>query len=268
LPEKPCFSPAAAAAIAREHYGLEVSAQPLPGIEDLNFHLQSETSEFVLKIHTGRDGVDLLEFQHQAMAVLADRMGGEFFPRPVADLAGREIGSIETVGNPALVRLLTWVPGIPLAQATLYVARAPKSNESVASLGRASALLHARPPDAIPAALCDAHYAGAKELGHGQGYLYSHDHPQASQVFLPAAIAGMRFTGDPVQKVDDEASSRLRAHLAASHAPGTWFEIDAGRLAAELNLPEPRVRQTLNELVKARLLAYKRSFKLTERDTP
>jgi len=130
LPEKPCFSPAAAAAIAREHYGLEVSAQPLPGIEDLNFHLQSETSEFVLKIHTGRDGVDLLEFQHQAMAVLADRMGGEFFPRPVADLAGREIGSIETVGNPALVRLLTWVPGIPLAQAS------PQSPHLLRELGR------------------------------------------------------------------------------------------------------------------------------------
>jgi hypothetical protein len=62
--------------------------------------------------------------------------------------------------------------------------------------------------------------------------------------------------------VDGEALSRLREHLTATCEPDSWFDLDPARLANELNWPEQRVRQAVNQLVKARFLAYKRHFKL------
>ena len=48
---------------------------------------------------------------------------------------------------------------------------------------------------AVPFHLRDAHYAGAKALGHGQGYLYAHDHPHgvAAQQYLPDDLADARY---------------------------------------------------------------------------
>jgi putative ATPase len=81
---------------------------------------------------------------------------------------------------------------IPLAHATVYLATAPKSN-------RAYVALHAAQKDvaegrtlAVPSHLRDGSYAGAKKLGHGIGYRYSHDGPEAylPQAYLPD---GRRF---------------------------------------------------------------------------
>ena len=68
---------------------------------------------------------------------------------------------------------------IPLAEATVYLATAPKSNASYIGLNAAMEAVKLEGTVAIPKALRDAHYKGAEGLGHGKGYQYSHDFPDA-----------------------------------------------------------------------------------------
>ncbi|NOX20563.1 MAG: replication-associated recombination protein A [Nitrospirae bacterium] len=64
---------------------------------------------------------------------------------------------------------------IPLAQATIYVATAPKSNASYVAIEKALEAVETRPLQDVPAHLKDAHYRGAKKLNRGIGYKYPHD---------------------------------------------------------------------------------------------
>jgi putative ATPase len=64
---------------------------------------------------------------------------------------------------------------IPLAQATAYLASAPKSNAAYMGLEKATEDIQQENIKEVPNPLKDAHYAGAKTLGHGQGYQYAHD---------------------------------------------------------------------------------------------
>ncbi|MGE5508967.1 MAG: replication-associated recombination protein A [Chitinophagales bacterium] len=84
---------------------------------------------------------------------------------------------------------------IPLAQAALYVATAPKSNSVVAAIDAAQATVQAAQDDQVPAHLRDASYRGAARLGHGQGYLYPHDFPEhwVAQRYLPENLQDAEF---------------------------------------------------------------------------
>src|SRR6202166_2825712 len=64
---------------------------------------------------------------------------------------------------------------INLAQAVIHIALAPKSNAVVRAIGAAEADVKAGLIGAVPAHLRDAHYAGAGNVGHGEGYRYPHD---------------------------------------------------------------------------------------------
>jgi putative ATPase len=66
---------------------------------------------------------------------------------------------------------------IPLAQAAVYVACAPKSNAAYLGIERAMADVKSGRTLEVPDHLKDAHYRGAKQLGRGVGYQYAHDHP-------------------------------------------------------------------------------------------
>ena len=66
---------------------------------------------------------------------------------------------------------------IPLAEATLYIATAPKSNSSILAIDAALEDVRSGRTQPVPEHLRDAHYGGAKRLGHGDGYQYAHDHP-------------------------------------------------------------------------------------------
>ena len=82
-----------------------------------------------------------------------------------------------------------------LAQAVVAVATAPKSNATYLAIDRAIADVRAGRGGAVPEHLRDAHYAGAKSLGHGDGYLYAHDQPHhvAAQQYLPDDLEGTRY---------------------------------------------------------------------------
>ncbi len=66
---------------------------------------------------------------------------------------------------------------IPLAQAALYVATAPKSNSSNVAIDKALEDIKNLEIGKVPLHLKDAHYKGAEKLGHGKGYKYPHDYP-------------------------------------------------------------------------------------------
>ena len=82
-----------------------------------------------------------------------------------------------------------------LAQAVVAVATAPKSNATYLAIDRAIADVRAGRGGAVPEHLRDAHYAGAKALGHGDGYLYAHDQPHhvAAQQYLPDDLEGTQY---------------------------------------------------------------------------
>ena len=82
-----------------------------------------------------------------------------------------------------------------LAQAVVAVATAPKSNATYLAIDRAIADVRAGRGGAVPEHLRDAHYAGAKTLGHGDGYLYAHDQPHhvAAQQYLPDDLEDTQY---------------------------------------------------------------------------
>lgn len=84
---------------------------------------------------------------------------------------------------------------INLAQATVHLALAPKSNTAYAGLNAASADVRSRPVGEVPAHLRDASYRGAAQLGHGAGYRYPHDTPVGwvEQQYLPDELVDARY---------------------------------------------------------------------------
>ncbi|MDP9297088.1 MAG: replication-associated recombination protein A [Actinomycetota bacterium] len=80
-----------------------------------------------------------------------------------------------------------------LAEAAIYLARAPKSNSVITALGAATE--DAVSADPVPAHLRDASYPGARRLGHGTGYRYPHDYPghAVEQEYRPIRFQGNRY---------------------------------------------------------------------------
>jgi putative ATPase len=80
-----------------------------------------------------------------------------------------------------------------LAQATIYLARAPKSNAVIEAIN--AAMADAESNDPVPPHLRDASYRGAKQLGHGEGYKYPHSYPghRVEQEYRPERFSGRRY---------------------------------------------------------------------------
>ncbi len=84
---------------------------------------------------------------------------------------------------------------ILLAEAVVYLATAPKSNAAYMALDAAIADVRAGKIGRVPKPLRDAHYPGAKSLGHGKGYRYAHDSPfgVVEQQYLPDELVGTTY---------------------------------------------------------------------------
>jgi putative ATPase len=81
-----------------------------------------------------------------------------------------------------------------LAHATIYLARAPKSNSVISALGAASRDVREHGALRPPKALRDAHYPGARKLGHGKDYVYPPDDPAGYEVdHLPDELKGSTY---------------------------------------------------------------------------
>ena len=83
---------------------------------------------------------------------------------------------------------------IPLAEAVCYIANAPKSNASYMGIANARADVRKKNCGSVPKHLRDAHYPGAKELGHGIDYKYPHSYGGwIQQQYLPDELVGVKY---------------------------------------------------------------------------
>ncbi|WP_370744938.1 replication-associated recombination protein A [Lucifera butyrica] len=101
---------------------------------------------------------------------------------------------------------------IPLAQAVTYIAAAPKSNAAYMAIDQAFKDVRENKYGLVPAHLRDSHYKGARQLGHGEGYLYPHDYPggYVSQQYLPDALAGTVYYRPTQNGVEALLAERLK----------------------------------------------------------
>ena len=124
-----------------------------------------------------------------------------FIARRIMICASEDVGNADPMALTVAVSAAQAVEriGFPeaqiiLAQAAAYVACAPKSNSAVNAIGKAMESVKSR-RTSVPVHLQDAHYPGAKKLGHGTGYKYAHDYPNhyVEQQYLPSEIEGEIF---------------------------------------------------------------------------
>jgi putative ATPase len=146
--------------------------------------------------------------------------GGEdvrFLARRLVILASEDVGNADPAALPLAVAAAHGceLVGLPecqltLAQAVTYLACAPKSNAATVGIGDARADVREGRILPVPVHLRDAHYGGAKRLGHGQGYKYAHDEPEgvAAQDYL--GIEKVYY--QPVDRgFEQELAKRLQA---------------------------------------------------------
>jgi putative ATPase len=108
---------------------------------------------------------------------------------------------------------------INLAQATIHLALAPKSNAVVKAIGAAAQDVRAGLAGPVPSHLRDASYRGAARLGHGRGYEYPHDYDEGvvAQQYAPDAVAGREYyqpTRHGAEARYADRAERIKAILA------------------------------------------------------
>lgn len=100
---------------------------------------------------------------------------------------------------------------IPLAEATIYLATTAKSNAAYVGVDAAIADVRAGGFGRVPVHLRDAHYPGAKRLGHGKGYRYPHDADAGivPQQYLPDELRGRQYYAPRSLGAERDVSARL-----------------------------------------------------------
>ena len=100
---------------------------------------------------------------------------------------------------------------IPIAQAIIYIATAPKSNSVITAVDAALATVEQRGAEPVPIHLRDTHYPGAAKLGHGKGYKYPHDYPHhyVAQNYLPENLQDFRVYFPSIQGREKVIKERL-----------------------------------------------------------
>lgn len=147
--------------------------------------------------------------------------GGEdprFIARRLVILAAEDVGLADPMALPVATSAAWAVEfvgmpeaQIPLAEATIYLATAEKSNTSYLALLRAKRDIEQGEIFEVPAHLRDASYRGAEKLGHGEGYLYPHQYQEhyVAQKYLPVEKSYYR----PSEQGYERRISAFLAHL-------------------------------------------------------
>lgn len=126
----------------------------------------------------------------------------EFIARRIVIAASEDVGNADPNALVVATNCMLAVEriGMPegriiLAQAALYVACAPKSNSCYMAIDQAITDVQNKAIGYVPAHLRDSHYSGAKQLGHGLGYLYPHDYPghYVKQQYLPDELIHEKY---------------------------------------------------------------------------
>ncbi|WP_460568742.1 replication-associated recombination protein A [Humibacter soli] len=141
-----------------------------------------------------------------------------FIARRIIVLASEDIGMADptalgvAVAAADAVQYIGMPEGrIPLAQAVVHLATAPKSNAAYMALDAAIADVRAGKIGRVPKHLRDAHYPGAKRLGHGKGYVYPHDDDLGvvRQQYLPDILKGSLYYAPTEHGNERDIAARL-----------------------------------------------------------
>ena len=147
-------------------------------------------------------GSDVDAAMHYLARMIEAGEDARFIARRLIISAAEDIGLADPHALPLAVaaadavQLIGMPEGrIPLAEATVYLATTAKSNAAYLALDAAIADVRAGGFGRVPAPLRDAHYPGAKRLGHGKGYVYPHDSEVGvvAQQHLPDELRGRRY---------------------------------------------------------------------------
>jgi putative ATPase len=153
-----------------------------------------------------------------------------FIARRLVILASEDIGLADPTALPTAVAAAQAVAliGLPearlnLAQATIALAVAPKSNAVINAINAAEADLAVGRAGPVPAHLRDGHYPGAAKLGHGVGYRYAHDHPHGvvEQQYPPDAVVGRDYYRPTPNGAERDIAERLGRLRRAVRGDGT-----------------------------------------------
>ena len=143
------------------------------------------------------------KFIARRILVAASEDVGNADPRAL-EVAVAAARSVEFVGMPEA--------RIPLAQAAIYVALAPKSNAAYKAIGAALESVEREGPKRPPLSLRDSSRPNAKHFGHGEGYHYPHDFPDGvvHESLMPEGMEGRRFFAPTDRGVESELAERLQ----------------------------------------------------------
>ena len=167
-------------------------------------------------------GSDVDAVLHYLARMLVAGEDARFVARRMVIFASEDVGMADptalTVAT-AAAHAVEYV-GLPearlnLAQAAIHLATAPKSNSVIMAIDEAMADVRAGRGGAVPRHLRDAHYPGARGLGHGAGYAYPHDDPRGvlTQQYAPDDVADRTYyrpTGHGAERAMGERVARLR----------------------------------------------------------
>lgn len=163
-------------------------------------------------------GSDVDAALHYLARMIAAGEDPRFIARRIVIAAAEDVGMADpsalqtAVAAAQAVQLIGMPEGrIVLAEAVVHLATAPKSNAAYLGIDAALADVRAGRAGTVPAHLRDAHYPGAKQLGHGTGYRYAHDAPHAvaPQQYLPDALTGARYYTPSDRGYERQVADRL-----------------------------------------------------------
>jgi putative ATPase len=163
-------------------------------------------------------GSDVDAALHYLARMIAAGEDPRFIARRLVISASEDIGLADSTALPIAVAAAQAVQliGMPearinLAHAVIALTLAPKSNAVITAVDEAIADVSAGRIGAVPAHLRDAHYGGAKKLGHGSGYLYAHDDPRgvAPQRHAPAEVSDREYYRPTQHGAEADYSARL-----------------------------------------------------------
>jgi Ser/Thr protein kinase RdoA (MazF antagonist) len=187
---RPSIEAPAAADVLERHWGLAGTLRSLPSERDRNFAVSIDGAErFVLKIANAAEDPAFLDLQHRALERLA--AAGVPCQRVIPSRAGDEVVDIAGPDQRSLARLLTWLPGQPMAS----IAPASRSPELVRDLGRV--------------------------MGRTVAALIGFDHPAAHRPFQWSAESGLGVIAGHAAAVTDPGRAALLASWQRRLAPLT-----------------------------------------------
>ncbi len=204
---RPSIDAAAAADVLQRHWGLAGTLRPLPSERDRNFAVAIDgLDRYVLKVSNAAEDAAFLDLQHRAMERLA--AAGVPCQRAIASRSGAEVVDIgRPPGPPSLARVLTWLPGRPLAT----IPAAERSPELVRDLGRV--------------------------MGRTAAALVGFDHPSAHRGFQWSAEQGLDVIAAHASAVVDPARASLLSAWQRRLAPlaGAWSDLRHGVIHNDAN---------------------------------